>query len=150
MSQGSVLRHFVYIFMFNNVCTYIGNTIFTSEMIETIPVVEKMIVGKDGVIHRAKITALRIGIWGFMVFISGYSTNIIDVLNFTGSGFTPIVSYFGPVRLNLRSRFTTATRTHGRARGSYLNGGKYMMQFISLSLLFIVLGVSLISSANIL
>lgn len=96
-NKGSVLRYFVYLFMFNNVATYIGNTIFTSEMLETIPAIKLIVEGNDGIIHRARITAFRIFIWGLMVLISGWSTNIIDVLNFTGSGFTPIVSYFGPV-----------------------------------------------------
>ena len=97
VEQKSVLRHFIYMLMFNNICTYIGNVIFTSEMLETIPLVERAIIGGDGIIHRAKITAFRISIWGFMVFVSYFSTNIIEVLNFTGSGFTPIVSYFGPL-----------------------------------------------------
>ena len=92
-----MLRHFIYIFMFNNVCTYIGNTIFTSEMLETLPAIEKRILGGDGVIHRGKVTALRVAIWGMMVFISAYSSNILGVLNFTGSAFTPVVSYFGPL-----------------------------------------------------
>lgn len=83
--------------MINNICTYTGNTIFTSEMIETIPAVEDAIVGSDGVINRVKVTALRIAIWTVSVVISCYSDNIIGVLNFTGSFFTPIVSYFGPL-----------------------------------------------------
>ena len=95
--QQSPLRHFVYVFMFNNVCTYIGNTIFTSEMLETLPPVERLILGADGIIHRGKVTALRVGIWGSMVLLSAYSSNILGVLNFTGSAFTPVVSYFGPL-----------------------------------------------------
>jgi hypothetical protein len=92
-----MLRYLVYFFMCNNVTTYVGNTIFTVEMLENIPAVSKMIKGEDGVIHRAKITTLRIAMWGGMVFLSAFSNNIIDVLNFAGSGFTPIVSSFGPL-----------------------------------------------------
>lgn len=96
-STGSVLRYFVYFFMVNNICTYTGNTIFTSEMLETIPVIQRMTIGEDGIIHRGKITAFRLTIWSAMVLLSCFADNIIDALNFTGSVFTPVVSYFGPV-----------------------------------------------------
>lgn len=66
-------------------------------MIETIPFIEKLLVGEDGVIHRVRITIFRNSIWLIMVLISFLSNNIIEVLNFTGSGFTPVVSYFGPL-----------------------------------------------------
>lgn len=95
--EGTILRYLVYFFMCNNITTYIGNTIFTVEMLENIPTISRMVKGEDGVIHRAKITALRISLWAFMVFLSAYSNNIIDVLNFAGSGFTPMVSSFGPL-----------------------------------------------------
>lgn len=95
--EGTILQYLVYLFMINNLVTYIGNTIFTVEMLENIPALSRMIKGEDGVIHRGKITSLRILMWGSMVFLSAFSNNIIDVLNFAGSGFTPMVSSFGPL-----------------------------------------------------
>lgn len=91
------MRYLVYLYMINSICTYTGNVIFSSEMVETIPGVKKAIQGDDGVIHRGKIIMFRLAIWGISIFLSCFSENILGVLNLAGSFFTPIVSYFGPV-----------------------------------------------------
>lgn len=128
-STGSVLRFFIYFYMVNNICTYTGNTLFTSEMLETIPAIERMTLGADGIIHRGKITAFRVAIWSVMVFLSCFSDNIIEALNFTGSFFTPIVSYFGPVSSFLFS-FIILGRIYGPENSRSAKRGNYTMHSI--------------------
>lgn len=97
--QSGVFQYMIYLFLVNTIYTFTFNTIFTGEIFETIPPVHKLITNHNGEISRLKITAMRIGLWGIAVMFSIFMKDIIYILNFSGSVFTPIISYFGPVFL---------------------------------------------------
>lgn len=122
----SPLRYFLYLFMINNFVTYLGNSIFTCEMLETLPWVERRIVGSDGVILRTRVTGLRVLIWGLGVLLSYYSESIVESLNVAGSVFSPFVSYFGPVCLGLSSYIIT-TLSFGPETRTCHNRGERMI-----------------------
>lgn len=81
----------------NNIYTYVMNTIFSAEIIETLPFIRNRIINAEGQIQRSKIILLRIVIWLITILIAFTTKDVINVLNVSGSLFTPIVSYFGPV-----------------------------------------------------
>ncbi len=97
--SGPFWRSLVYIFMINTLYTFTFNTIFTCEIIESVPAIHSKIADHKGTFNRVKLVGLRIFLWGIAVVISLYAKNIIYILNFSGSVFTPIVSYFGPLFL---------------------------------------------------
>ena len=96
---GPIWSHLIYPFMINTLYTFTFNTIFTGEIIESIPTLQKAMANHKGTFDRTKLTMFRILIWGLAVGISVYATNIVYILNFSGSVFTPIISYFGPLYL---------------------------------------------------
>ena len=98
--HGPIWRTLIYLFMINTLYTFTFNTIFTSEIIENIPFINKSISGSSGVISRPKIVGLRIFLWGVGVGLSFAATNIIKILNLSGSIFSPVISYFGPLVLS--------------------------------------------------
>jgi hypothetical protein len=97
--SGQFWRSLVYVFMVNTLYTFTFNTIFTCEIIESIPAIHSKIADHKGTFNRVKLVGLRIFLWGIAVVISLYAKNIIYILNFSGSVFTPVVSYFGPLFL---------------------------------------------------
>lgn len=92
-----VFELFTYLFLLNNVYTYTTNALFTSEIFESVPWVRALITRRDGVLCRRKIIYLRLLAWLLMVLFSLFTHDVIGVLNVSGSLFSPIVSYFGPV-----------------------------------------------------
>lgn len=102
--HGDIWKVLIYLYMINTSYTFSFNTIFTSEIIETMPPIEKVIVDNKGNIARHKLIILRIALWAVAVGISFFATNIIMVLNISGSIFSPIVSYFGPLILTYAYR----------------------------------------------
>lgn len=96
--HGKVWRLLIYLFMVNTLYTFTFNTIFTSEIVENIPCI-KNIISSNGAISRPRIAGLRIFIWGIGVGLSLFATDIIRILNVSGSVFSPIISYFGPLIL---------------------------------------------------
>lgn len=97
--EGPFWSNLIYPFMINTLYTFTFNTIFTGEIIESIPALHRTMVNQKGTFDRTKLTLFRIIIWGVAVFVSVYATNIVYILNFSGSVFTPIISYFGPLYL---------------------------------------------------
>lgn len=81
----------------NNIYTYVMNTIFATEILETLPFLSNFLDDEEGNVSRVKLVALRIASWLIAVAISLCTKDVIDVLNVSGSLFTPIVSYFAPV-----------------------------------------------------
>ena len=100
VKHGSVWQILIYIFMINTLYTFTFNTIFTSEIIENVPFINKAISDGNGIITRPRIIGLRILLWGIGVALSLMATNIIKILNLSGSIFSPIISYFGPLVLS--------------------------------------------------
>jgi Transmembrane amino acid transporter protein len=98
-SEGVFWKNLIYPFMINTLYTFTFNTIFTGEIIESIPALHSLMVNHKGTFDRTKLTVFRILIWAIAVFISVYATDIVYILNFSGSVFTPIISYFGPLFL---------------------------------------------------
>lgn len=96
--QGFFFRNSFLIYLPNNVYTYVMNAIFSTEIIETLPFFKARIseAGTSSV-SRKKIVGLRILVWLLCVLCSMTTKNVVAVLNISGSAFTPIVSYFGPV-----------------------------------------------------
>lgn len=95
--EGGVFRNAFYLYMPNNLYTYVMNSIFSTEIVETLPFVKKRVENEDGQISRPKLVGVRMIVWLFSVLLSLTTRDIITVLNISGSLFTPIVSYFGPV-----------------------------------------------------
>lgn len=81
----------------NNVYTYVMNSIFATEIVETLPLIKRRIEDDQGNISRAKLIVLRIFVWLISVMLAFTTKDIVTVLNISGSLFTPVVSYFGPV-----------------------------------------------------
>ena len=98
-NDGTFWRNLIYAFMINTLYTFTFNTIFTGEIIESVPAIHGLIIGSKGVIDRLKLTLFRITIWLIAVIVSIYANNIVSILNISGSVFTPIISYFGPLYL---------------------------------------------------
>ena len=97
--SGSFWNSLIYVFMVNTLYTFTFNTIFTGEIIESIPAIHDRIANEKGVFDRTKLFLMRVTLWGIAVVISIYAKNVIYILNFSGSVFTPIISYFGPIYL---------------------------------------------------
>lgn len=95
--RSIIFELFSYCFLLKNINTYTMNTLFTTEIIESIPVVRRHIENEQGVLSRKKIVLLRLLVWAVMVLLSLFARNVVKILSFSGSVFTPIVSYFGPV-----------------------------------------------------
>lgn len=96
--EGFFFRNSFLIYLPNNVYTYVMNSIFSTEIIETLPYFKSRISEEGSAnISRKKIVGLRILVWFVCVLLSMTTKNVITVLNVSGSAFTPIVSYFGPV-----------------------------------------------------
>ncbi len=90
-----------YLFYFpNNIYTYVMNSIFATEILETLPFIRKILNDGHGNTSRPKIILLRIISWALSVAISLSTRDVINVLNVSGSLFTPVVSYFAPVLLS--------------------------------------------------
>ena len=111
--QGFFFRNSFLIYLPNNVYTYVMNAIFSTEIIETLPFFRSRIAETGSAnVSRKKIVGLRIGVWLLCVLCSMTTKNVVAVLNVSGSAFTPIVSYFGPVASGYRScASTTSTAT---------------------------------------
>ena len=73
------------------------NSIFATEILETLPTFRKFIEDEDGNPRRSRLILLRILSWTIAVGVALSTKDVINVLNVSGSLFTPIVSYFGPV-----------------------------------------------------
>lgn len=127
--HGDVWKLLIYLFMINTMYTFTFNTIFTSEIIENIPFIHDIITNKTGVISRPKITALRIFLWGIGVGLSFLTTDIIKILNVSGSVFSPIISYFGPLVL---------TYAYMNQKGQALPCWKRVHNFIYLKFAFTI------------
>jgi len=95
--ENYFFRNLFYFYMPNNIYTYVMNAIFATEIVETLPAVTASLLDKDGQICRKRLVALRIIVWFVMVFSSLFAHNVVRILNISGSIFTPICSYFGPL-----------------------------------------------------
>jgi hypothetical protein len=93
-----LFRNIYYLYLPNNIYTYVMNAIFSTEIIETLPYFRNHIRDPaTGDTSRAKIVLLRIAVWLLMVLFSLTTKDVVNILNISGSLFTPIVSYFGPL-----------------------------------------------------
>jgi hypothetical protein len=81
----------------NNLYTYVMNAIFSTEIVETLPFIKSRIADAEGNVSRSKLVILRILVWLLSVLLSLTTKDIVTVLNISGSLFTPVVSFFGPV-----------------------------------------------------
>ena len=81
----------------NNIYTYVMNSIFATEILETLPSFRNFLEDEDGNTKRPRLVLLRILSWAIAVGVALSTKDVINVLNVSGSLFTPIVSYFGPV-----------------------------------------------------
>lgn len=95
--EGGVFKNAFYLYMPNNLYTYVMNSIFSTEIIETLPFLKARIENEHGHISRPRLVGLRIVVWLVSVLLSLATRDIVTVLNISGSLFTPVVSYFGPV-----------------------------------------------------
>lgn len=99
-NSSTFWRSMIYVFMVNTLYTFTFNTIFSVEIFESIPSVQQAIANKQtGKTSGPKIVILRIVCWAIPVVISFWATNIVTILNISGSLFTPIISFFGPMYL---------------------------------------------------
>lgn len=92
-----LFRNLFFLYFPNNLYTYVMNSIFATEIIETLPILKQLISNEVGSVVRGRLVALRIAVWFAAVAISFGMKDVVHVLNLSGSLFTPIVSYFGPV-----------------------------------------------------
>ena len=92
-----LFRNLFFLYFPNNLYTYVMNSIFATEIIETLPFLKQMISNEVGSVLRSRLVVLRITVWFSAVAISFGMKDVVHVLNLSGSLFTPIVSYFGPV-----------------------------------------------------
>ena len=92
-----LIRNLFFLYFPNNLYTYVMNSIFATEIIETLPILKQLISNEVGLVQRGRLIALRIAVWFAAVLISLGMKDVVHVLNLSGSLFTPIVSYFGPV-----------------------------------------------------
>ena len=82
-----------------NVFTFTANTIFTSEVFEDIPAIKFKLTDVHGNFLRRKLFVFRSVIWTIVVCVTLSTENVTRVLDFSGSIFTPIISYYSPVSL---------------------------------------------------
>lgn len=80
-----------------NIFTFTSNTIFTSEVFEEIPMIKFKLTDVHGNFIRKKLFTFRALIWLIVVSIAFSTENVTRVLDFSGSIFTPIISYYSPV-----------------------------------------------------
>jgi hypothetical protein len=92
-----LFRNIFFLYFPNNLYTYVMNSIFATEIIETLPFLKQLITNEVGSVKRTRLVALRISVWFAAILISLGMKDVVHVLNLSGSLFTPIVSYFGPV-----------------------------------------------------
>lgn len=99
-TQGGFWTSLVYIFMINTLYTFTFNTIFTSEIVESIPPIQRALTPPNATSpDRTRLILFRIALWLLAIIGALFSKNIIYILELSGSIFTPIVSYFGPMIL---------------------------------------------------
>jgi hypothetical protein len=95
--EGGLYKNAFYLYMPNNLYTYVMNAIFSTEIVETLPFIKSRIADAEGNVSRSKLVILRILVWLLSVLLSLTTKDIVTVLNISGSLFTPVVSFFGPV-----------------------------------------------------
>ena len=102
--EGWFFKNCLYLYIPNNVYTYVMNSMFSAEIVETLPMIKSMLLDTQGNVSKSKLIMLRIGLWGSCILISFTTKDIVTILNISGSLLTPVVSYFGPVQscINVR------------------------------------------------
>ena len=110
-SRG-LLRLLVALYACNTIYVFITNTIFGCEAIETIAVVRRLLVDAEDRLEARKLVRMRIAYWTATVCVATVSgTDINNFLNFSGSVFSPIVGFIGPITLLYTYRWQTNVKT---------------------------------------
>ena len=92
------LKYCAFAYSLNTVYNFITNTIFACEVFESIGFVRKHLVDPSNSLQRQKIVMLRVCVWTFTVLLSLVSgQKVTSFLNFSGSVFSPIVGFIGPL-----------------------------------------------------
>jgi hypothetical protein len=93
-----IFKYFAFAYSLNTVYNFITNTIFACEVFESIGFIRKHLVDEGNSIQRQKIIMLRVCMWTFTVLLSLVSgSKVTSFLNFSGSVFSPIVGFIGPL-----------------------------------------------------
>ena len=91
-------KYCAFAYSLNTVYNFITNTIFACEVFESIGFVRKHLVDQENSLQRQKIVMLRVCMWTFTVLLSLVSGDkVTSFLNFSGSVFSPIVGFIGPL-----------------------------------------------------
>ena len=96
-NQG-FFRYFTFAYMLNTVYNFLTNTIFACETLETIGWIRKLLVDEQDSLQRRKLVIFRLIMWAFSIALSLVSGDqVTRFLNFSGSVFSPIVGFIGPL-----------------------------------------------------
>lgn len=101
--EGFIFKYSFVLYIPVLIYYFVMNTIFQTEMIETIPILHNYLTkGSNLNVSRAKIVTLRFIIWGISVGLSIVFTNIVDVLSFSGAVFSPLMNSIVPTIVYFR------------------------------------------------
>ena len=96
--KTGVFRFFAGAYMLNTVYNFLTNTIFACEIFETIGFVRRHLVDDKDSLQRKNLVVMRLLMWTFTVVLSLVSGDkVTNFLNFSGSVFSPMVGFVGPL-----------------------------------------------------
>jgi hypothetical protein len=78
---------------------FLMNTIFSTEMIETLPIIHKWACDGGSQMNRKRIVVLRMLTWSILVAISFGVKDVIEILNFAGVVINPMINSILPTLL---------------------------------------------------
>jgi O-antigen ligase len=95
----SLKKNLILFFIPNTIYNLLSNCVFGGEILEDISFFKKRIVDSNGSKSRVKLFLMRITLFSFQMIAPILLNQAQLVLNFSGSLFTPLISFFCPLIL---------------------------------------------------